>query len=175
MGHIIGVSLLFVGMLLIVNARLLQGKVDVKDAGVFNLIVGSLATLISLSFGFPISSDAQPNIPLMAGGLLVAFTYLWVGINAVRGAEDQRALGYYCLLVAILTIPYSVHAYMGGDIGWTVGWIGYGVLWFLFFMVLAMGNHQLMGFTIFMTYLIGIQVWVTGWLYLYGYWPFGPE
>ena len=169
MGSLLGVSLLFIGKILILNAIWLQGKVDTRDVGIFNLIVGTLAMFVATSFGI----QAEPNIPGMAGGLLFAFTYLWVGINAVRGATDQRALGYYCLLVAIVTIPYAVQAYIGGDIGWTVEWITYGILWFLFFMVLTLGNQSVMGFTIFMTYLVGIEVWVTGWLYLYGYWPFG--
>jgi putative amide transporter protein len=169
MGHILGVSLLFIGKVLILNAIWLQGKVETKDVGVFNLIVGALAMFVSASFGL----QAEPNIPLMAGGSLFAFTYLWVGINAVRGATDQRALGYYCLLVAIVTIPYAIKAFLGGDIGWTVEWVTYGILWFLFFMVLTLGNQSVMGLTVFMTYLVGIEVWITGWLYLYGYWPFG--
>src|SRR5688500_3339769 len=144
MGHILGVSLLFIGKILIVNAIWLQGKVETKDVGVFNLIVGTLAALISISFGLPVGLQAEPNIPLMGGGLLFAITYLWVGINAVRGATDQRALGYYCLLVAIVTIPYAIKAFLGGpgpddgDIGWTVEWVTYGILWFLFYMVLTL-------------------------------------
>ena len=41
--HITGVPLLFIGFLLIINAMWLQDKVDSKDVGVFNLIVGLLA------------------------------------------------------------------------------------------------------------------------------------
>ena len=95
-GHFLGVPLLFIGFILVVNAIWLQGKVDTKDVGIFNLLVGILATIGALYFGL-----VQENFPLSAGGLLFAMTYLWVGINAIRGAEDQRALGYYCLLVAI--------------------------------------------------------------------------
>lgn len=168
MGHYLGVPLLFIGKILIINAIWLQGKVDTKDVGIFNLIVGVMAILAAAYFGV-----GQNNFPLSAGVSLFGITYLWVGLNAVRGATDQRALGYYCLLVAIITIPYAIKAYMGGDIGFTVEWATYGILWFLFFMVLALGNQAVMGLTIFMTYLVGIEVWVTGWLYLYGYWPFG--
>src|SRR4029077_3121597 len=99
MGHTLGVSLLFIGKILIVNAIWLQGKVETKDVGVFNLIVGVLATVISVSYGLPYGIPAEHSVSLMGGGLLFAITYLWVGINALRGATDQRALGYYCLLV----------------------------------------------------------------------------
>ena len=27
--------------------------------------------------------------------------------------------------------------------------------------------------TVAMTYFVGIEVAITGWIYLYGYWPFG--
>jgi putative amide transporter protein len=168
MGHYMGVLMAFIGMVLLINAVWLQGKVDTKDVGVFNIIVGALVTFGATYFGI-----AQSNIPLSAAFYLFAFTYLWVGWNALRGATDQRALGYYCLLVAIATVPYAIKAYVGGDIGFTVEWLTWGVLWFLFFMVMALGNVRVMPITIFMTYLVGIEVLVTGWLFLYGHWPFG--
>jgi hypothetical protein len=173
MGSTLGVAMLFIGKILIVNALWLQGKVDTKDVGIFNVIVGLLAAVIGASYGLWESAAGDFAIPLFAGIYLFAITYLWVGINALRGATDQRALGYYCLLVAIVTVPYAIQAYLGGDIGWTFEWVTYGILWFLFFQVLAVGNTKVMGLTIFMTWFVGIEVWVTGWLYLYGYWPFG--
>lgn len=167
-GDFLGVSLLFIGLVLIINAIWLQGKVDTVDVGIFNLLVGILATIGALYFGL-----VQNNFPLSAGGMLFALTYLWVGINAVRGAEDQRALGYYCLLVAFATIPFAVKAVMAGDLGWGFEWVTYGVLWFLFYQVLAKSRASLTGVTVAMTYFVGIMVAVTGWAYLYGYWPFG--
>lgn len=167
-GNFLGVNLLFIGMVLIVNALWLQGKVETKDAGVFNLIVGLLTTLTALYFGL-----VEKAIPLAAGGMLFAITYLWVGINAIRGATDQRALGYYCLLVAITTVPYAVKAFQGGDLGWAFEWATYGVLWFLFYLLFAKGRSEFSGVTVSLTFLIGAMVAVTGWAYLYGYWPFG--
>ena len=167
-GHFLGVSLLFIGFILVINALWLQGKVDTKDVGIFNLLVGILATLAALVFGL-----AQENYPLCAGGLLFAVTYLWVGINALRGAEDQRALGYYCLLVAITTIPFAIKAFTSGDLGWAFEWLTYGFLWFLFYLVMAKGSTRVMGLTVATTYFVGIEVAITGWIYLYGYWPFG--
>lgn len=166
-GHFLGVLMLFIGMILIVNALWLQGKVETTDVGYFNLFVGILVTIGVLYFAF-----VQKNIPLAGGVMLFGMTYLWVGANALRGATDQRALGYYCLLVAIVTIPFAVKAFMGGDLGWTFEWITYGILWFLFYQILARDAKPLHGLTVFMTYLVGIEVAVTGWIYLYGYWPF---
>jgi putative amide transporter protein len=166
-GSWLGVDMLFIGMILIVNALWLQGKVETKDVGYFNLFVGILATISVLYFGL-----VQNSIPLAAGGMLFAMTYLWVGVNAIRGATDQRALGYYCLLVAIVTIPYMSKAFQGGDLGWAFSWASYGILWYMFYQLLTKGN-ALGGLTTAMTYFVGIEVAITGWLYLYGYWPFG--
>ena len=165
--HITGVPLLFIGFLLIINAMWLQDKVDYKDVGVFNLIVGLLAFISALFYGF-----FQKDYPLSAGGMLFAITYIWIGINALRGAEDQRALGYYCGLVSLTTIPYAYHAFIAGDFGWTFEWITFGFLWFLFYLQLAKKNTNIMAVTIFSTFFVGIEVAVTGWAYLYGYWPF---
>ncbi len=167
-GHFLGVSLLFIGFVLIINAIWLQGKVDTKDVGYFNVMVGTLATIGALYFGL-----VEGNYALSAGGLLFAFTYLWVGINAIRGAVDQRALGFYCLLVAITTIPYAVQAVLGGDLGWGFEWVSYGALWYLFYELLARGNAKITGLTVGMTYFVGVMVAITGWVYLYDYWPFG--
>jgi len=167
-GHFVAVPLLFIGFILIVNAFWLQGKVETKDVGVFNVIVGVIGFIAALFFGI-----VQNDIPSSASGLLFAITYLWIGINALRGAEDQRALGYYCVLVAITTIPFAYKAFVGGDLGWGFEWVTFGILWYLFYLVLTKGNTKVMPITIFLTFFVGIEVAITGWMYIYGYWPFG--
>jgi hypothetical protein len=167
-GHFLGVPLLFIGMVLLINAAWLNGRVDTKDVGVFNLLVGILGAAGAMYFGW-----GQQNFSLSAGAMLFAMTYLWVGINALRGATDQRALGMYCLLVALITIPYAIKALKGGDIGWAFEWVTYGTLWYMFYALLAKGNAKITGATAAMTYFVGAEVLVTGWVYLYGYWPFG--
>ncbi|MBS4729979.1 hypothetical protein MSM1_17070 [Mycobacterium sp. SM1] len=159
---------LFIGMILIVNAAWLRGKADAYDAGIFNLFVGVLATGTALYFGL-----VEHNYPLAAGGVLFGVTYLWTGWNAVRGATDQRALGIYCALVAFVTVPYAIKALLGGDLGWAFEWISYGTLWYLFYQLHAVKPPWILKPTIAMTYFVGIEVAITGWLYLYGYWPFG--
>ena len=162
--HMLGVPLVFIGMVLILNAIWLQGKVETRDVGVFNVLVGAIAILSSMLFGFK-----DGSVALSGGVTLFALTYLWVGINAIRGAEDQRALGYYCLLVAIVTLPFAYRAFVDGTPGWTFEWLSYGALWFLFYVVLTLGNTKVMGITIALTYFVGIEVLFTGWLYLYDF------
>ena len=167
-GSFLGVDLLFIGMVLLVNAAWLQGKVETKDVGVMNLLVGILASMSSIYFGW-----AQQSFALSAGAMLFAMTYVWVGVNALRGATDQRALGMYCMLVALVTIPYAIKAFKGGDLGWAFEWVTYGSLWYLFYVLLGKQNASVTGVTTALTYFVGAEVLVTGWIYLYGYWPFG--
>ena len=167
-GNFLGVPLVFLGMALLVNATWLRGKVETRDVGIFNLLAGILAFMASIYFAW-----AQSNFALSCGLMLFSITFLWVGLNAVRGAVDQRALGTYCLLVALITIPYAIKAYQGGDFGWTVEWITFGALWYVFFELLGKQNVRVTGVTVALTYFVGLEVVVTGWAYLYGYWPFG--
>lgn len=167
-GHFLGVPLLFIGMVLIVNAAWLKNRVETRDVGVFNLLVGVLGAIAALYFAW-----RHNDLPLSAGFMLFAMTYIWIGINAIRGANDQRALGMYCLLVALITIPYAVKAYRGGDLGWAFEWVTFGSLWFLFYQMLARGNSKIVGITAMLTYFVGFEALVTGWIYIYGYWPFG--
>lgn len=167
-GSFLGVNYLFIGMILVVNGAWLRGKTDSYDAGIFNLFVGVLATATAIYFGL-----VEHNYPIAAGGMLFGLTYLWTGWNALRGTTDQRALGIYCQLVAFVTIPYAVKALLGRDLGWTFEWISYGTLWYMFYQLHTVRRPWILKPTIAMTYFVGIEVATTGWLYLYGYWPFG--
>lgn len=167
-GDFLGVPLMFIGMAVTLNAAWLSQKVDTQDVGIYNVLAGLLGAIASIYFSW-----SQSNFPLSAAVMLFAMTFLWVGINAIRGATDQRALGMYCLLVALLTIPFAIQAYLGGDLGWAFEWVTYGVLWYLFYQLMGRSNTKVMGLTIGVTYFVGIEVLLTGWLYLYGYWPFG--
>lgn len=162
----IGVVLLMIGMLLLVNAAWLQGKVETRDVGVFNLVVGVIGVFYS---GYLALVEA--NAPLSAAFFLFAMTYVWVGINALRGATDQKALGFYCLLVAILTLPFALKTFQSGDVVFGIEWVAFGITWFLFYKLLYSGSNVVKPL-IMMVYLVGSAAAFTGWSMLYGYWPY---
>ena len=162
----IGVVMLMIGMLLLTNAAWLQGKVETKDVGVFNLIVGIITVFYSGYLGL-----AEGNAHLSAAFILFGMTYVWVGINALRGATDQKALGFYCLFVAILTLPFAFKTYQSGDIVFTIEWLAYGFTWYLFYKLLFAGGNVLKAL-VPMVYLVGFAAGFTGWSMVYGYWPF---
>ena len=163
----IGVVMLMIGMLLLVNAAWLQGKAETRDVGVFNLVVGVITVAYSGYLGL-----AAGIAPLSAAFFLFGMTYVWVGINALRGAADQKALGFYCLLVAVLCMPFAFKTLQSGDLAFAIEWLAFGLTWFLFYQLLYAGKVAVMKPLIMMVYLVGFSAAFTGWSMLYGYWPY---
>ncbi|CAM5315645.1 AmiS/UreI family transporter [Rhodanobacter lindaniclasticus] len=100
----LGVVLLFVGVVLIVNGLTLAGRIEAKEAAVLNLLVGSLSAFAGVLGAVQASTTA--DFLAVGTGLLFAFTYLYVAaVNwfGLRGA----GLGWYCLFVAITALPVS--------------------------------------------------------------------
>jgi hypothetical protein len=77
---------------------------------------------------------------------------------------DGRGLGWFSLFVAITTIPVSVQglssAQTSTDFWLASNWVIWGILWFLYFLLLAM-QRPILRLTAIVTLLAGI---VTGWL-----------
>jgi hypothetical protein len=154
---------LFIGLVLILNALALQGKILTREVGIFNLFAGALTLVAALYLG-----TVPAQLPLSAALLLFAITYLWFGLNTLKQTEDQQALGYFSLLSAVLALPYAAQAYFReGDLGWSVVWVSFGLLWLLTYLR-SVGNTRLRGLTIVTNYLTGLEVLALAWLHLNG-------
>jgi hypothetical protein len=94
---------------------------------------------------------------------LFSFTYLWVAFNRFNGA-DGRGLGWFSLFVAITIIPVSLATLQEATTGWAIwlglNWAAWAILWFLFFLLLAM-QKPIARMTGVLAILQGI---LTGWL-----------
>ena len=166
----LGLALLYVGAVLVVNGMWLLGKADDREVGLMNLFTGVLTFLIAIYTAFT-QPVGLPASALAAGQtLLFSFTYLWVGLNNVFHLGDGRGLGWYCLFVAISTIPSSLVTFQAGDGRFGVIWLIWGVLWFVFFLVLAL-KRNLGQFTGWFTALVGVATcWIPGYLILLNRW-----
>jgi hypothetical protein len=85
---------------------------------------------------------------------------------------DSRALGWYCLLVAINTLPISQSTFASGDWRFGIIWLIWGAAWFIFFLIMALGKTKLatpaLGWTVV---IIGVvTAWVPGYMMLRGWW-----
>lgn len=159
----LGVVLFFVGAVLIVNGVGLMGRIDAKDSAPFNLLVGLLA-LFSNFVGL-YRAEQMPAFFAVAGGLLFAFTYLYLGIVQWWGLKGV-GLGWYCLFVAISALVFASTA---SDWRVIAMWLLWASLWFLFFLVLGLGKS--IRFLASYTVLIGCATcWVPGMLLMMEKW-----
>jgi len=149
------VGLLYVGAVLFVNGLALVGWVRGTSMIPMNLFVGLLQVATPLYLIISANGD-QAQIVGASGLFLFSFTYLYVAMNNAFNL-DGTGLGWFCLFVAISAGFYSwwnfdgYASLAGGDkaVGDLLGvlWATWAVLWFLFFLVLALEKTGLTVFT----------------------------
>lgn len=171
----LGLVLLYVGAVLLLNGIWLIGKIEDREISVINFFVGGLTLVAALAVALGSAVRGETDILAIQLGALVllfAFTYLWVGIDRWL-AVDGRGLGWYCLFVAVTAVPVAIELLSAAaDVGDTwlgLNWIGWAVLWFLYFLLLvpARVTNVFTGwFTIVIAILTG---WIPGWLVLFEY------
>ena len=190
---LLGVVLLYVGAVLVVNGIWLIGQARVTAAGeagaeaaeahptfiqnreiaVLNLFTGFIGVVAAVTQ--MIQGNSAGDLDQIRGGgfiLLFAFTYLWVAANNFLNAGG-RAFGWYCLFVAITAIPAGIWSFTtaqgnAASIYLGVCWFAWAVLWFLFFLLLAL-DRPVARLTGALAILEGIgTAWVFGILLLEG-------
>ena len=132
-------GLLYVGAILFINGLMLLGRIPGKSAAILNLFVGALQTVVPLI----LLAQAQGELAATfaaAGLFLFGFTYLYVGILQLTGISPE-GLGWFSLFVAVVAIVIGVLSFtLISDPLFGVIWITWAVLWFMFFLLLALGR-----------------------------------
>jgi hypothetical protein len=174
---LLGLALFWVGAVLCLNGIWLLGKIGDREIAVIDVFVGFVTLLVSLYLAFGPGANAA-SIKAAALTLLFTFTYFWVAWNRWNDA-DGRGLGWFCLFVAITTVPVFLETFASAhstwDIWFGICWLSWGVLWFLFFLILAQGRTQLTRVTGALCALQGVYTgWIPGYLLLSGTMPGGP-
>ncbi|SMC94632.1 AmiS/UreI family transporter [Primorskyibacter flagellatus] len=166
----LGFLLLYVGVVLVLNSLWLAGKIEDREIVVINVVSGTAALLVALVLVFGSDADAGS---IRAGSLTLLFatTYFWVAYNRLV-AVDGRGLGWFSLFVSITIVPASLKALTTAqttlDIWMGVNWALWAVLWFMYFLLLAM-KRPILKATAAMTLLTGIvSGWIPGFLILDG-------
>ncbi|AGT08090.1 AmiS/UreI family transporter [Paracoccus aminophilus] len=155
-----GFVLFYVGAVLSLNGLWLMGKIEDREIVVINIVVAALALGVVVHDGFFIGT--AESIRNAALTLLFATTYLWVAYNRFSGV-DGRGLGWFSLFVSITTVPVFLRAFIEAgsatDLWLAANWLAWGVLWFLYFLLLAL-RLPIQRQTAWVTLLTGI---FTGW------------
>jgi hypothetical protein len=150
---LLGVVLLYVGVVLIVNGIWLIGQARVtavgeagaeaaeahptfiqnREVSVLNLFTGFVGVVAAVTQ--MVQGNSQGDLGQVRGG---GFILLFAFLNA-----GGRAFGWYCLFVAITAIPAGIWTFAtaqgnAASIYLGVCWFAWAVLWFLFFLLLAL-------------------------------------
>ncbi len=165
----LGLVLLYVGAVLFVNGIWLLGKIEDREIAILNVFTGLVGLMVAV---FAVAQEDLASIQLAAYVLLFAFTYLWVAYNQFAKAEGS-GLGWYCLFVAITAVPVSIITLEGAETvfeTWLgLNWAAWAVLWFLYFLLLAL-KKPIGTLAAYVTTALGIvTAWLPGFLVLNGY------
>ncbi|AXI44008.1 AmiS/UreI family transporter [Sulfitobacter sp. SK011] len=157
----LGLPLLYVGVVLILNGLWLRGRIDDREIILINLCVAGISFLVALHAA--LFAQAVGDVRSAAMVLLFAITYLWVAYNRITGC-DGRGLGWFCLIVAITVIPMAASTLAQGT-GFMFIWLGlcwaaWAVLWFMYFLLLTV-QMPILKQTAYFTLFCGV---FTGWM-----------
>ena len=173
-GTMLGVILLYVGMVLMSNGFYRLEKINDKSNVVMNIFTGGLGlilNLIAIGYGAVTGADAS-WFYASATGLLFAFTYLYTAINTIWDL-DQRLYGWFSLFVAINSIPAGLLCFFGYGGNWMYGiiWWLWGILWLTAFIEINL-KKNLGNFVPYLAIFEGIvTAWIPGFLMLVDKWP----
>jgi putative amide transporter protein len=135
-------GLLYVGAILFINGLMLLGRIPGKSAAILNLFVGALQTVVPLVLLSQAQGELAPTFAA-AGLFLFGFTYLYVGILQLTGISAE-GLGWFSLFVAVVAIVIGVLSFtLISDPLFGVIWITWAVLWFMFFLLMALGKDSI--------------------------------
>ena len=159
----LGVSLLFVGIVLINNGVCGVLKISGKAAAVMNIFVGGITAVINVIH--LINGDFYA-----AGtGLLFTFTYLFAAFNSLYSL-DSRPYGIFSLFVAINTLPAAWIAWQSGDLRMCAIWLAWGVLWFTGFLEGALKKNLGKSSSLLAIAEGVVTAWIPGFMMLAGVW-----
>ncbi|MGI6007483.1 MAG: AmiS/UreI family transporter [Ruminococcus sp.] len=167
----LGVCLLFVGIVLINNGICNLCNVDGKAAAVMNIFTGGLSVFINFV------NLVQGNYYAAGTGLLFGFTYLFVAINNIFKLNG-KPFAWFSTFVAINAIVFgTLEGFVGSqalgiepDIRWAGIWYLWAILWGTSFVEDILGK-KLGKFTPCLQVFEGIiTAWIPGLLMMIGLW-----
>jgi len=123
---VLGIYLLFVGIVLVINGVNRFYKLDSKSAAFMNAVTGVIIVFGSfINFARAGDTFAYQNV---ASGFLFGFTYIFIAANNLFNL-DWRPFGWFSLFVTIYAGLMAVLAGIAGDFGFVYLWTAWALLW----------------------------------------------
>ncbi|GAB6391115.1 MAG: acid-activated urea channel/. AmiS/UreI family transporter [Treponematales bacterium] len=137
----LGLSLLFVGIVLVMNGALRLSGVDSKSTAAMNIITGSVLVLSNF---IQLARAAGETAVFLntASGFLFGFTYLFIAANHLFSL-DWRPFGWFSLCVAVYASVMGCVAWTPGDLRLAALWFAWAVLWLEGFVETVLGVKRL--------------------------------
>ena len=137
----LGVCLLFVGIVLINNGMCNFYKVDGRSLAVMNIFTGGLSLFINFV------NLVQGNYYAAGTGLLFCFTYLFVAVNNIFGLSSIPFAWFSTFVAVNAVICGTLEGFAGipalgiqPDIRWAGIWYLWAILWGTSFVEDIMGK-----------------------------------
>jgi len=131
---VLGISLLFVGIVLVMNGVNRLSNVDAKSTAFMNLVTGFV--IITLNIIAITGASTIYDYQNVASGFLFGFTYIFVASNYLFKL-DLRPFGWFSLFVAIYATVMAISNY-STDIRFTLLWSVWAILWLAGFLELVL-------------------------------------
>lgn len=168
----LGLVLLYVGIVLINNGICRIYKIDSKSTSVINFFVGGLSVICNIVVIIHGSlTNSAIEYYAAATGLLFGFTYLLIAIINIYNL-DWRIFGWYSLFVAINTLPAAYLSYTDSSTQgfyFALIWLAWGVLWLTGFIESVLKIE--LKFVPYLAILEGIiTAWIPAWLFFVKIW-----
>lgn len=167
----LGVCLLFVGIVLINNGICSLTNVSKRAAAVMNILTGGLSLFINFS------NLLQGNYYAAGTGLLFCFTYLFVAIMNIFDLESLP-FAWFSTFVAVNAVIFGIVEGVTGSVAlgitpdwrWAVIWWLWAVLWGSSFVTDILGKN-LGKFVPYLQIFEGIATaWIPGLMLLLNIW-----
>ena len=167
----LGVCLLFVGIVLINNGMCNFYKVDGRSLAVMNIFTGGLSLFINFV------NLVQGNYYAAGTGLLFCFTYLFVAVNNIFGLSSIPFAWFSTFVAVNAVICGTLEGFAGipalgiqPDIRWAGIWYLWAILWGTSF-VEDICHKKLGKFVPYLQIFEGVvTAWIPGLLMLIGQW-----
>lgn len=123
---VLGINLLFVGIVLVLNGVNRFYKLDAKSTAFMNAVTGVIIVLgCFINFAKGGDTLAYQNV---ASAFLFGFTYIFIAANHLFKL-DWRPFGWFSLFVAIYAVFMAVLAGQARDFKFVYLWTAWALLW----------------------------------------------
>ena len=137
---VLGIYLLFVGIVLVINGINRFYSLDAKSAAFMNGVTG--VVIVTGSFiNFAKGGDTLAY-QSVASGFLFGFTYLFIAANNLFGL-DWRPFGWFSLFVAVYAGYMAYLAGISGDYKFVYLWTAWALLWLNGFLDTIVGMKSM--------------------------------